>query len=383
MKDSVCTVHILIMICHHDTGENTSTLLSSWSLSDPRRQKWECILLYMRSCATCNTIGNTVYRPSKVYDDGEWTISWLWSMLLWWWEKGRLLLVYYSMLLINIGVKLYLGGGKVRYISSTGVTQTLDVSDDTAPDPIKHQYQHALKVLSSLLVSAALTFFLQCLQNCQQVEMAIAAIETQSNDDSYFPVTIRRYSHSHQCTILLKLSFVRRRPPHAVVSKPSATTTSVTTNNSSSRPAPSSPAGGTISQLCDTSPSVLNEVPLKVRATNAFCNYCSWLIPQVPAYRATPNSMSTSTDPHHSTTSTRDLTHARRCHSDMVTKQEKQSLHRSERACNGRILREKNSQGGLKRRDGTHQQQQPVVTKNVHVAGVGWASLVSVTMHAH
>ena len=92
-------------------------------------------------------------------------------------------------------MKLYLGGGKVRCISNTGVTQTFDVSEDTAPDPIKHQYQHALKVLYRyLFVSAALTF-LQCLQNCQQVEMAIAAIETQSNDGSYFPVTIRRYSH--------------------------------------------------------------------------------------------------------------------------------------------------------------------------------------------
>ena len=102
------------------------------------------------------------------------------------------------------------------------------------------------------------------------------------------------------------------------------------------------------------------------------------MISQVPAFRATPNSMSTSTDPHHSATSSRDLT--RRCYSDMVTKQEKQSLHSSERLGKGHILREHNSQGGLKRRDGTHHQQ-PVVIKNVHVAGVGWASLVSMAMH--
>ena len=103
-----------------------------------------------------------------------------------------------------VGVKLYLGGGgKLRYISSTGETQTLDVNNDTVPDPINHQYQHALKVLlSSLsLVSAALMLFLQCLQNCQQVETAIAAIETPSDDGSYFPVTIRRYAINHTlCT---------------------------------------------------------------------------------------------------------------------------------------------------------------------------------------
>ena len=65
----------------------------------------------------------------------------------------------------------------------------------------------------------------------------------------------------------------------------------------------------------------------------------------------------------------------------MVTKQEKRSLH-SERLGNGHILKErleKNGQGELKRRDGT-QKQQPVITKSVHVAGVGWASLVSMTM---